>query len=72
MDEHELIPAKARTSEDMDGSLNIAYHTPKLHTRNNCEMKILGDMRGLESSYKDIVNNFDVFIVLSISLEVLD
>ena len=39
-------------------------YAPKLQTRDNWEMKILGDMRGLE--YKVIVNNFDVFIVLSI------
>ena len=49
MDEHELIPAKARTSKDMDGSLNITRHAPKLQTPDNWKMKILGDMRGLES-----------------------
>ena len=28
--------------------INIAHHAPKLQTGDNWEMKILGDMRGLE------------------------
>ena len=51
MDGHKLIPAKARTSEDLDGSLNIAH-----------PLDLIKDLQRNGQNYKNIKTIDYIFV----------